>query len=549
MADFRLSAKTISRGKGQSAIASAAYRSAERLMDDRTGQSHDYTRRDGVLHAEIIAPDNTPDWMHDRAQLWNSVEAVERRKDAQLAREIQLSLPHELTDEQRLELVRGYVAEQFVNHGMIADIAIHAPSAEGDERNHHAHIMLTMRELTGDGFGKKNRDWNSPEILAGWREQWAMHQNRQLERHDHPARVDHRSYEAQGIDREPTSHLGPVASDMERKGKASRIGDENRDRDAANTNRAMMQIEAARLASHRARFESWAAEKKAELHAAQDLTRLDLSQKHERQKAALEERLGADYGQAKATIKAELHAVERRLAASGLRKVLRNALGRTRTDKTAREQLSASLADIRQREGERRDELKGRQAVDNRRLKSREQDREAAQDRGIDNARKRADQEHAQKNRQKLPRKGLEEYRDRQEARGKKRGTDARPRPEEPTPTPPTRGAVKTDVSPMRDMERENAQKARRVAADQFKDVSPANDKDDTPAPPVEPSERLSLDDRKRISEVHINEADRNKLEQPFKRSTLAQIRERGSRRASDKPKLDRAPKKDRDPT
>ena len=487
VAEYRLSAKTISRGKGQSAIASAAYRSAERLMDDRTGLTSDYSRRGGVLHSEIVAPDNTPDWMHDRAQLWNSVEAVERRKDAQLAREIQLSLPHELTEDQRRDLVIGFVREQFVDQGMIADIAIHAPSAEGDARNHHAHIMLTMRELTGDGFGKKVREWNSTDRLTAWREQWARHQNRELERHGHPARVDHRSYEAQGIDREPTQHLGPMASDMERKGKASRIGDHNRKMADANHARAMDQIEAAQLAGHRARFETWAAEKKAELSAAQDLTRLDLSQKHDRQKADLEKRLKADYGQAKATIAAELKAIDRRLEATGIRKLFRDALRRTRSDKLDRDQLTKSLDDIRTRESESRQALERRQETDRRRLKSHQQEKRSLQDRGIDNARRRAEKEHAAKHSGK--------------------------------------------------------------ARESFKDVAPANDRDKPPAPSVEPSERLSLDDRKRISDAHINEGDRNKLEKPFKRATLDEIRAKGSRQASKKPRPDRSLAKGRDPT
>jgi len=228
MADYRFSAQVISRGKGQSSVASAAYRSASRLVDERTGEIHDYGRKGGLIHAEVLTPEGTPEWMQDRAQLWNAVEATERRKDAQLAREIQLSLPHELTDEQRKELAREFVQSQFVNQGMIADIAIHAPSDVGDQRNHHAHVMLTMRELAGDGFGKKNRDWNSPENLTKWREEWAHQQNRMLEQHGHKARVSHLSFEAQGIDREASQHLGSVAADMERNGKNSRIGDENR---------------------------------------------------------------------------------------------------------------------------------------------------------------------------------------------------------------------------------------------------------------------------------------------------------------------------------
>ena len=258
MADYRLSANIISRGKGKSSVASAAYRSASRLVDERTGEAHDYTRKQGVIHTEVMTPKGTPEWMHDRAQLWNAIEAIERRKDAQLSREIQLSLPHELSPEQRLELVRDFVQEQFVNHGMIADVAIHVPSREGDDRNHHAHVMLSMRELTGNGFGKKNRDWNSPDTLANWREQWAHHQNRELERHGHEARVDHRSYEAQGIDREPTQHLGPVANDMELQGKDSRIGNENREIEKRNSDRARNLSELSHFSSVKARFEVWA---------------------------------------------------------------------------------------------------------------------------------------------------------------------------------------------------------------------------------------------------------------------------------------------------
>ena len=110
--------------------------------------------------------------------MWNAVEAIEKRKDAQLAREVQLALPHELPPRDRLELVRGFVQEEFVSKGMIADIALHAPGKEGDTRNHHAHIMLTMREVTEEGFGKKNRDWNNKGLLEHWRERWAEHQNK-----------------------------------------------------------------------------------------------------------------------------------------------------------------------------------------------------------------------------------------------------------------------------------------------------------------------------------------------------------------------------------
>lgn len=393
MADYRLSAKLIKRSNGQSAVASAAYRAGARLVDERTGEVHDYGRKGGVLHSEVMTPEATPEWQKDRAQLWNAVEAVERRKDAQLAREVQLSLPHELTDGQRMELVRGFVADQFVSRGMIADLAIHAPSDKGDMRNHHAHVMLTMRELTGDGFGQKQRSWNSPELLNEWREDWANHQNRALERYGHAARVDHRSYEAQGVDREPSQHLGPVASDMERNGKASRIGDENRAIANDNRDRANDHAEAARLASEIARekwkFGQWAEFKRGEISAAQDLARLDLDQKHDRQKGNLERQLSEANGTAKATIRAEVQAIDKRLEAKGMRRVLRDVFGRSRTDRTAREQLSASLADIHQRETEQRQALEAHQRADRVREEARQATNRKRLEKGIETARER----------------------------------------------------------------------------------------------------------------------------------------------------------------
>jgi hypothetical protein len=181
-----------------------------------------------VAHAEIMAPAQTPAWMKDRQKLWAHVEGSEKRRDAQLAREINLALPHELTDEQRLDLVRGFVAEQFVNRGMVADFAIHQPVRErgDDPRNHHAHILLTMRKASAEGFHRtKTREWNSDEMLKVWRADFADRQNRALGRFGHIARVDHRSLAAQReearrdgdrgravmLDRLAELHVGPRA--------------------------------------------------------------------------------------------------------------------------------------------------------------------------------------------------------------------------------------------------------------------------------------------------------------------------------------------------
>ena len=155
-------------------------------------------------------------------------------KTAQLARSLDIALPHELTFEQNLELVRDFVREQFVSRGMIADIAIHAPGRKGDIRNVHVHILLTTRELTGAGFGAKARDWNRKEELQGWREAWADHANRILEREGFEERIDHRSLSDQGIDREPTTHVGPNAKEMEDRGNPSDRAQQNRDIKAAN---------------------------------------------------------------------------------------------------------------------------------------------------------------------------------------------------------------------------------------------------------------------------------------------------------------------------
>lgn len=225
MALYHLHAQAISRGRGDSAVAAAAYRSGESLVDERTGEKHDYSRRRGVEHAEIIASDQAPEWARDRAQLWNQAEQAERRKDAQVAREVEFALPAELSERERRSLVREFVREQFVSRGMVADVSHHSGEKPGREPNPHAHVMLTMRRLDSESFAAtKEREWNEKELLKQWRSDWARETNRALERGGHDERVDHQTLKAQRqdalargdseaaakLDREPQVHLGKV---------------------------------------------------------------------------------------------------------------------------------------------------------------------------------------------------------------------------------------------------------------------------------------------------------------------------------------------------
>lgn len=365
MAEYRLSAKVIGRSSGRSSVAAAAYRSGTQLDDQRTGLAHDYTHKKGVLHSQILAPDNAPDWMKDRAQLWNAVEAVERRKDAQLAREIQLSLPHELDEHQNRKLVLGFVQTHFVDRGMIADIAIHAPDRNGDQRNVHAHIMLTMRDLTSDGFSKKNRSWNTPEQLKTWRESWADHQNAVFRELGMKQRVDHRSYEQQGVEREPTQHLGPVANDMEKKGKASRIGNENRLRQQRNAQRASRAQEAAevtrKLAAEKTRQAEIEAQRKTHQESQQMHERLEMERRHQREIARLEADQNTRNEARRKQLENERRTLQRELQATGWRKLMRDFLGKTQRDMQQLEANRRNIANMRQREDEERRTLRNRQ--------------------------------------------------------------------------------------------------------------------------------------------------------------------------------------------
>jgi Ti-type conjugative transfer relaxase TraA len=218
MAIYHLHVKVIGRKAGSSAVASAAYRSASRLRDERIDRVQDFSAKRGVVHSEVLLPENAPEQWSDRERLWNDVEAFEVRKDAQLAREVEFAIPREMTQAQGIELVRDFAQSEFVDQGMIADLNVHWDIGEDGMPKPHAHVMLTMREVDEGGFGKKVRDWNRTEMVERWRERWAEHVNERLAELDIDARIDHRSFEAQGIGLEPQSQIGAPAQRIEGEG-------------------------------------------------------------------------------------------------------------------------------------------------------------------------------------------------------------------------------------------------------------------------------------------------------------------------------------------
>ena len=255
MAIYHLSIKLVKRSQGKSAVAAAAYRSGEKMINEYDGMVHDYTRKGGVVHSEIMLPSHAPAEFEDRSTLWNSVEKIEKHSRAQLAREIEIALPNELSIAEQIKLVQNYCQQTFVDVGMCADFSIHDP--KGKLKNTHAHILLTMRPLNDDGsWGDKQKkeyvldnngekiydpkkkqykcgtvpttDWNEQTKAEEWRQAWANFANRALAENHIPEKVDHRSYERQGIEQIPTIHLGVAASQMEQRGILTEKGNLNR---------------------------------------------------------------------------------------------------------------------------------------------------------------------------------------------------------------------------------------------------------------------------------------------------------------------------------
>jgi hypothetical protein len=248
VAIFHLDIKSVSRNTGRSATSAAAYRAGERIRDERTGALYDHSKREDVLHKEIFLPSSVDgtgagmEWARDRSKLWNAAEKAERRNDSRVAREYLVALPAELSAERRVVLARAFSREVAERYNVAVDLAIHAPRPGGDPRNFHAHLLATTREVTPDGLGPKtglDRTGETRSELglpktrqeyANLRARWAELTNEALREANIEARVDHRSLEAQGVDREPTFRLPRGAYEAERRGERSEVAERMRER-------------------------------------------------------------------------------------------------------------------------------------------------------------------------------------------------------------------------------------------------------------------------------------------------------------------------------
>eukprot|EP00697_Spironema_sp_BW2_P013628 gnl/Spiro4/3803_TR1878_c0_g1_i1.p1 gnl/Spiro4/3803_TR1878_c0_g1~~gnl/Spiro4/3803_TR1878_c0_g1_i1.p1 ORF type:complete len:325 (+),score=26.33 gnl/Spiro4/3803_TR1878_c0_g1_i1:109-1083(+) len=278
MAVYGLRMKPISRSEGRSATAAAAYRAGCEIDDRRTGERFDFTQKRGVLHSEIVLPENAPPWAGDRQEFWNRVEAADKRADSVTAREVQLDLPHELTADQRKALALDYARYMTDRYGLAVDVNIHAPDRRGDERNHHAHLLVATRPFDPEsrtGFGNKDRSLDPIAAKRGGKDAeaehlrtvWEEQTNAALERADvrgqdgEPVRVTRLSFERQGIEQEPTVKEGPAATGLKRRGEGSEraqanaeVRERNAVRGAALRRVAVMEQELAILRPRQAQY-------------------------------------------------------------------------------------------------------------------------------------------------------------------------------------------------------------------------------------------------------------------------------------------------------
>lgn len=402
---YHASMSTVQRSRGHAPMtAKAAYRAAERIEDGRTGEAFDYRARSGVLDGGIELPEAAPEWMRDRAVLWNAAEAAERRKDSQVGRELDFSLPNDAPREEWrrvIDEVTGYIVQR---HGAAVQWDLHAPHREGDERNTHVHLLISSRRVGPEGFTGKMPELDDKRLsgksIEDIRHVVANAINRSLERVGSSERVDHRSFERRGLDREAERHLGPSANAMERRGEGSDRGDHNRAVQARNAEREALKAQArvidlaAKIEERKAelerqrtelarkaeeerrkteadrqrptqrekqRFKAWANAQRAEQRSRQFDRSGELGNRHAWERMNLDDRLEVSYGPGKRVAREKLQQIGERQERGG---ILYRLTGRARRDREEAEGLRATLKDIAQREEEEKGALERAQEAD-----------------------------------------------------------------------------------------------------------------------------------------------------------------------------------------
>lgn len=516
--EMHFSPKEVKRSSGRSSVAASAYRSASRLVDERTGLVHDYTRKQGVEHTRLYLPDNAPQWAHDRQQLWNAAERKENRSNSMTAREFEIAFPAEFNTMQRREAGDAIAREIVRRFGCAVDIAYHKPSAGGDERNYHAHIMYTGRAFdptTKDGWAKNRyRDMNKDKIrdpetnepttkisltMRQMRAFTAQEMNRIAERDRLPVRTEHLSFEARGIDREPTNHLGTHATQMERRGEPSRIGNDNRairdrnasrvenERDLASTN--------AGIALHRDDFDIWKHEKRQELRHSHELAQIDLARGQDRQKRRHESELKQTYGAERERVKVQLATVNERLRTSGFRRIFRNILGRTSTDQEIRSALIATLRNNKRREEEQRQIFARAQLQARERLKTKQQNDRDTLETNLARGRTLDSYGH-QKDRMTNYRRGRDLRRSGQRTLGRQRTSppEQSPQPDK-TPQSAVRPEPPSNPTPSpQSIQRRNLEQGASDFAGSFKKARTVEQQEQIPPSRSEPTPALDLE-------------------------------------------------------
>lgn len=335
--------RVVQRSKGRSATAAAAYRAAERIRDERTGQVHDFTHKRGLEGTAMLLPDAAPDWAHDRAQLWNAAELREKHPKAQTARDVEIAFPTEFNARQRREAGLAIAAFLVERHGVAVDVAWHKPGRKSDERNHHVHMLFTTRQFENGEWSKTKPRTFDDLYGKGSEEVTALRRGVADVMNDIAARdrlnvyVEHQSFEKRGIDREATQHMGPVATEMERKGRRTDIGDKNRAIKQRNAQREQLRTQEKSTKAELA-HEAQSGARQQTLPALPDYDAAMTSFYRTAQDKRREmlERLAREYGQDEQNAQAEIARRTKAIDKAGFfSRWFRNVTGRTEADRTA----------------------------------------------------------------------------------------------------------------------------------------------------------------------------------------------------------------------